>query len=62
MTNQQAVANSKPVNEFRLVCAWCQTVLTVGAPGAKTSHGICQACVGRLMGKEPTYAQSPRDE
>lgn len=30
--------------QLRVVCAWCGAVLCEGAPGAETSHGVCEAC------------------
>jgi hypothetical protein len=30
---------------MRRECAWCGLVMREGAPGAETTHGICQECV-----------------
>ena len=30
---------------LRVVCAWCQRVLSEGTPGAATTHGMCPVCV-----------------
>lgn len=29
---------------FRVVCAWCPTVLVEGDVGAAVSHGLCHPC------------------
>lgn len=34
------------VEALRVVCAWCKKVLHEGAPGAKTSHGMCSPICG----------------
>lgn len=39
---------------LRKVCAWCQkrgrlTVIEEGAPGAPTSHGVCEKCAPAVM-------------
>lgn len=31
---------------FTLICAWCRTVISEGAP--EISHGICQPCADKL--------------
>jgi hypothetical protein len=33
---------------FRIVCAWCQTVVRPGDPGAPTSHAICRTCAAKI--------------
>lgn len=37
---------------FRIVCAWCQTVLAEGPAGARTSHGMCDECLEKAIGHQ----------
>lgn len=37
------------MSTLHVVCAWCQTVLCEGTPGALTSHGMCDACSATLL-------------
>jgi hypothetical protein len=34
--------------QYRVVCAWCPTVLVEGDPGAPVSHGMCDPCLERM--------------
>ena len=34
---------------LRVVCSWCQKVLTEGAPNAMTSHTICLDCYDTFL-------------
>jgi hypothetical protein len=34
---------------FRIICAWCQTVLAEGPAGAPTSHGMCDECLEKAF-------------
>lgn len=33
---------------YRVVCAWCPTVLVEGDAGAPVSHGICSPCAAKF--------------
>jgi hypothetical protein len=35
------------LTEWRVICAWCQTILQDG--DGPTSHGICKKCAERLL-------------
>ncbi len=43
---------------MKTICAWCGTLLKHGevpeASGAPISHGICQACAGKLLSANPS--------
>lgn len=37
----------------RVTCAWCNTILQEGSPGARVSHGICESCDRTLLRTVP---------
>lgn len=41
-----AATQSEPI--YRVVCAWCPTVLVEGDAGAPVSHGLCHPCDERV--------------
>lgn len=55
---------------FKIVCAWCDTVLVFAPSPTPISHGICPPCVERVTGSAPvdspipsrsTNAETPHD-
>ena len=36
------------VPHYRIVCAWCDTVMEQGAQGADVSHAICPKCFDKV--------------
>jgi hypothetical protein len=36
------------VPHYRIICAWCDTVMEQGAHGAEVSHAICPTCFDKV--------------
>ena len=54
-----------PANCGRRVCAWCVPMRDLGPepelPAGVSTHGICDACLGREIGAVGVATNSPKE-
>ncbi|MDC7231931.1 MAG: PAS domain-containing protein [Spirochaetales bacterium] len=39
---------------FKVICSWCNEIISEGNPGSRVSHGICNTCSSKLFSRRPT--------